>query len=54
MRGSYTRAEAEFALWDINVREKNFDAATEVAEKLAHNFPDNHEVAGYLRARRCC
>lgn len=52
--GFYTRAEAEFALWDINVREKNYDAATEVAEKLAHNFPDNHEVAGYLRARRCC
>jgi tetratricopeptide (TPR) repeat protein len=50
----YTRAEAEFALWDINVREKNYDAATELAQKLAHTFPENHEVAKYLRGRMCC
>ena len=29
--GFYTRAEAEFALWDMNVREKNYDAATAAA-----------------------
>jgi hypothetical protein len=50
----YTRAEAEFALWDMNVREKNYDAATALAQKLAHAFPENHEVARYLRARMCC
>ena len=48
----YTRAEAEFALWDMNVREKNFDAAMEVAQKLARDFPDNQEVAKFLATRR--
>jgi hypothetical protein len=48
----YTRAEAEFALWDMNVREKNFAQATEVAEKLARDFPDNQEVARFLVARK--
>jgi hypothetical protein len=47
----YTRAEAEFALWDMNVREKNFDVATELAQKLARNFPDNQEVARFLVGR---
>jgi hypothetical protein len=47
----YTRAEAEFALWDMNVREKNLDAATEIAQKLARDFPENPEVARFLAAR---
>jgi hypothetical protein len=47
----YTRAEAEFALWDINVREKNFPAATEVAQRLGRQFPDNQEVAKFLANR---
>ena len=47
----YVRAEAEFALWDMNVREKNVAVATELAQKLAHNFPDNPEVAKYLASR---
>lgn len=47
----YTRAEAEFALWDLNVREKNFDAATPIAQKLARDFPENVEVARFLAAR---
>jgi hypothetical protein len=47
----YTRAEAEFALWDMNVREKNLKAATEIAQKLARDFPDNQEVAKFLSAR---
>ncbi len=50
----YTRAEAEFALWDMNVREKNLGVATDLAQKLAHNFPDNQEVARFLGARPCC
>ena len=47
----YTRAEAEFALWDMYVREKNFEAATEIAQKLARDFPENPEVARFLSAR---
>jgi hypothetical protein len=47
----YARAEAEFALWDMHVREKNVVVATELAQKLAHNFPDNPEVAKYLATR---
>lgn len=48
----YARAEAEFALWDMNVREKNFDVATGIAEKLARDFPENQEVAKFLASRR--
>ena len=47
----YTRAEAEFALWDMNVREKNLDVAAEIAQKLARQFPENPEVARFLAAR---
>ena len=47
----YERAEAEFALWDLHVREKDFVRATELAEKLARNFPDNKEVAQFLAKR---
>ena len=49
---AWTRAEAEFALWDMNVREKNFEVATGVAEKLARDFPENQEVAKFLATRR--
>ncbi len=48
----WTRAEADFALWDMNVREKNFEAATEIAEKLRRQFPENHEVARFLSRRK--
>ena len=48
---AWTRAEAEFALWDMNVREKNFDAATVIAQKLGRQFPENREVAKFLAAR---
>ena len=44
----WTRAEAEFALWDMNVREKNLREAVESARKLARDFPDNQEVARFL------
>jgi tetratricopeptide (TPR) repeat protein len=47
----YERAEAEFALWDLHVREKDFERATELAEKLARTFPDNKEVAQFLAKR---
>jgi hypothetical protein len=47
----FTRAEAEFALWDLHVRERDFAHATELAQKLAQTFPDNKEVAQYLARR---
>jgi hypothetical protein len=47
----YTHAEAEFALWDIQVRERAMEEATEVARRLARDFPDNREVASFLEAR---
>jgi hypothetical protein len=48
----WTRAEADFALWDMNVREKNFEAATAIAQKLGRQFPENHEVARFLDGRK--
>jgi hypothetical protein len=47
----YAHAEAEFALWDIQVRERDLTRATEVAERLARTFPENQEVASFLAAR---
>jgi hypothetical protein len=44
----FTHAEAQFALWDMQVRERDQTGATEVARRLAHDFPDNHEVAAFL------
>ena len=47
----FTHAEAEFALWDMLLRDKNVPAATEVARRLAQAFPDNTEVAAFLATR---
>ena len=47
----FTHAEAEFALWDLHVRERDLTQATEVARRLAHDFPDNREVAAFLESR---
>jgi tetratricopeptide (TPR) repeat protein len=47
----FTHAEAEFALWDMHVREHDVAEATEVARRLAHDFPDNREVAAFLETR---
>lgn len=47
----FTHAEAEFSLWDMHVRERDIVNATEVARRLAQNFPDNREVAAFLEAR---
>ncbi len=44
----FSHVEAEFALWNMLVREHNTALAAEVAQRLAHDFPDNHEVAGFL------
>jgi hypothetical protein len=47
----FTHAEAEFALWDMQVREKDLMQATEVARRLAASFPGNREVTAFLEAR---
>jgi hypothetical protein len=44
----FAHAEAEFALWDMQVRERNMTAATEAAQRIARDFPDNPEVAAFL------
>jgi hypothetical protein len=47
----FTHAEAEFGLWDMRVRERDMTRATEVARRLARDFPDHREVAAFLDAR---
>jgi hypothetical protein len=47
----FSHAEAEFALWDMLLRDKNVPAATEVARRLAQAFPENSEVAAFLANR---
>lgn len=47
----YSHAEAEFALWDMLVREKNIPAATDVARRIAEAFPGNSEVTAFLAGR---
>jgi hypothetical protein len=47
----FSHAEAEFALWDMLLREKNIAAATDVARRIAQTFPENTEVAAFLAAR---
>ena len=47
----FSHAEAEFALWDMLVREKNIPAAAEVARRIAEAFPENSEVAAFLATR---
>jgi hypothetical protein len=45
----FTHAEAEFALWDMCLRERDLAGATAAARRLARDFPDNQEVAAFLR-----
>jgi hypothetical protein len=47
----FIHAEAEFALWHMQVRERDMAHATDVARRLAHDFPDNRELAVFLEAR---
>jgi tetratricopeptide (TPR) repeat protein len=44
----FSHAEAEFALWDILLRDKNEKDAIEVARRIAKAFPENGEVAAFL------
>jgi hypothetical protein len=44
----YTEVEAEFALWDLHVRERKMPEAVEIARGLARHFPDNRDLAKFL------
>jgi hypothetical protein len=46
----FTRVEAEFALWEMLVRERNVPEATTIAQKLARDFPENRKLAKFLNA----
>jgi hypothetical protein len=46
----FVHAEARFALWELQVRERNVPAAVAVAHGLAADFPGNPELAKYLVA----
>jgi hypothetical protein len=47
----FSHAEAEFALWDMLLRDKNVPEATAVAKRIAAAFPENSEVAAFLANR---
>ena len=44
----FVRAEAGFALWDMQVRERNISEARATAAALAEDFPDNPELRKFL------
>jgi hypothetical protein len=46
----FSHVEAEFALWDMEVRERDVASAIDVARRLAHDFPDNRELAAFLQS----
>jgi hypothetical protein len=47
----FTHAEAEFALWNMQMRERDMAGAVVVARRLAQQFPDNREVGAFLESR---
>lgn len=40
--------EAQFALWDMQIRERNFTEALDIAHRLARDFPDNQELTRFI------
>jgi len=44
----FVHAEAAFALWDLQKRERNVAGAVVTARDLARNFPENRELAAFL------
>lgn len=44
----FVRAEAAFALWDMEVRERNMPQAIAVARGLVLDYPENRDLAGFL------
>jgi hypothetical protein len=48
----FTRAEAVFALWDMQVRERDFPGALTTAGLLLIDFPDNPDLKRFVDQRR--
>ena len=48
----FVRVEAEFALWEMLVRDRQLTEATVIAQRLARDFPDNHKLASFLKTAR--
>jgi hypothetical protein len=48
----YTQAEARFALWDIQVRERDTPGALATADLLIRDFPENEELARLIETHR--
>jgi hypothetical protein len=46
----FVRAEASFALWDMQVRERNIAEARATAATLVQDFPSNPELRRFLEA----
>jgi hypothetical protein len=44
----FVQAEAMFALWDLQVRERHLADAVATARALARDFPANRELATFL------
>ena len=44
----FVQAETEFALWDMQVREKDFPGAVATARELSRDFPDNPELSRFV------
>ena len=45
----FVRVEAEFALWEMLVRDRQMTEATTIAQRLARDFPENHKLANFLK-----
>jgi hypothetical protein len=48
----FARTEAAFALWDMQVRERELVEAVATARQLARDFPDNRELTRFLNAHQ--
>jgi len=44
----FVQAEAMFALWDMQVREREVPGAVATARMLARDFPENRELRRFL------
>jgi len=45
----FTRAEARFALWDMQVRERDLSGAVVTARILARDFDENQELKDFIK-----
>ena len=48
----FTRAEARFALWDMQVRERDASGSLATARLLIRDFPENQELRKFVETQR--